>query len=364
MKVIVDYLLTGRMERARSAIAAIAAVAAVGGCGMMPSEPPKFEQVYVVEAASLDLSAYDLSPDAITLNADSSAFLFTSDSTIINRSLGQLCSTCGAANGTSVPKPAFNTTFSTTIATTANLVSASITGGTIDLRLTNNLNFDPIRPSATARGTISMTIRRGTTTIATYTAAGTAMAFAPGSVIGGPIAITPFTFDGPLTVDVNVNSPAGDAVVMDTSRSIRIKAGPMAVAVSQVTVTVTGQTFSDTSDLDLTNTEGELGDKIQGGAFRFNFTNPFAVGGNFSLTFRDASTGATLLSKSITLAQSATSSARIALTKSEIESLLGQEIEVIVSGGFNAPSGQLTLTPKQVATFTSLLEITVLPFGD
>jgi hypothetical protein len=337
-------------------------ISTLGACGMIPSEPPKFEETYVLQAASLDLSAVDLAPAEVGVNADSSAFLIVSDSILLEPTLGQLCSACVALNGTTAAKPAFTVTISGTIPVSPQLLAASIAGGTIDLALGNGLNFDPIRPSATARGSIVMTVRRGSTTIATSGIDGTTQAFGPGAVIAGQIPVSPFNLNGPLTVDLTVTSPAGDAVAINTALQLFAAFGPVRASISSVTVSVASQSFSTTSVLDLTETKLNLSDKLEGGAFRFNFTNPFGVSGNFSLQIRQGST--LLIDKSITLAQTATSSNRIGLSKSEITSLLGKSLTVTISGSFNAPSGQLTLTPKQVANFTSLLEIIVFPLGD
>ncbi len=351
------------LEPVRRAPFALLAVFALGACDMIPTEPPNFEQTYVVQAASLNLSAADLAPAEVGVNADSSAFLIVSDSTLRSASLGEICSACRPLQGTTAPKPAFTYTFSTTIPVSAQLIAASVVGGTIDLALGNGLNFDPVRPSASARGSIVMTVRRGTTTVATFTVNGTTTAFPPGTVLGGAIPITPFNFNQSLSVDVTVTSPAGDPFVVDTARRLLAAAGPLRASISEVTVSVASQSFADTTSLDFSETQVNLSDKLQGGAFRFNFTNPFAVGGSFSLRFFELGSATAVLQKSVTLAPTATSANRIGLTRAEVTSLLGKQLTVIVDGTFNAPSGQLTLTPRQVANFTSLLEIIVRPFG-
>jgi len=348
----------------RRVLLASLAVLALGACDLIPTEPPNFEETYVVQAPTLNLSAADLAPAEVGVNADSSAFLIVSDSTLLSASLGEICAACRTLHGTTVPKPAFTYTFSSTIPVSSQLIAASVAAGTIDLALANGLNFDPVRPSASARGSIVMTVRRGTTTVATFAVNGTTTAFPPGAVLGGAIPITPFNFNQSLTVDVTVTSPAGDPFVVDTARRLLAAAGPLRASISEVTVSVATQSFADTTSLDFTQTKVDPNDKLEGGAFRFNFVNPFAIGGSFSLRFFDAGSGAALFQKAVTLAPSATSSSRIALTRDEVTSLLGKQLTVIVDGTFNAPSGQLTLTPRQVLRFTSLLEIVVRPFGD
>lgn len=347
----------------RRGLLLLLAVVTLGACGLLPSEPPKFEETYVVQAASLNLSAIDLAPGEIGVNTDSSAFEIVSDSTIFVAKLGDMCTACRPINGTTAAKPAFTYTFSSTIPVSPALISASITGGAFDLYVAHTLSFDPIRPSATARGSVVMTVKRGTTTVASLTLDGNTQPLpADGLLHGASVPMTPFNLNGPLTIDVTVTSPAGNAVTIDTSDVILVFAGPVRAQVSQVTVSVASQSFADTVPLDLTQTKLNLNEKLEGGAFRFNFTNPFAVGGSFTLKVLDAG-GAILLNKNVTLAQSATSANRLALTKAEITSLLGKPLTVIISGTFSSPTGQLVLTPKQVANFTTLLEIIVRPLG-
>lgn len=336
----------------------------VGACGLLPSEPPHFEEVYVVQAATLNLSAADLAPAEVSLNTDSSAFEIVSDSAVVAATLAQMCSACHPLHGTTAAKPAFTYTFSFDIPVSTALVAASITGGVFDLFVANVLTFDPLRPSATARGSIVMTVRRGSTTVASLTLDGTTVGFPQSNVLGGTVPMSAFNLNGPLTVDVTIDSPAGDAVTIDTTGGIVVFAGPVRASISEVTVSVASQSFADTVPLDFTETKLNLSEKLEGGAFRFSFTNPFAVGGSFSLEVLDAATGSTLLDKAITLVPAATSFNRIGLSKAEITSLLGKQLRVIISGSFDAPTGQLTLSPGQVATFTTLLELTVLPLGD
>lgn len=338
------------------------AAASLGAaCIEFPSEPPKFEELFVVRAVDLYLGAADLAPAEIGITADSSAFVLVSDSTTFSASLGQMCGPCVAANGTTISKPAFNYTFSNTVPKPTNLVSATISGGTVTLKLVNNLGFDPIRPSATARGTMSVTLRRGTTAVASYVMDGNTIDFPNGINRTVNIPLSAFVYDQALTAEVNINSPAGDPVLINTSNSVTIIAGPVRANIPQVTVNVASQTFGDTNELDLSDLETDLGDKILGGGIRFQFQNPFNVGGSFSLVIIGPGVS---INRSITMTANGTSSGRVSLTAAELQSLLGKVLEVQVNGSFSAPGGQLTLTPDQVAIISTDLELAIQPIGD
>ena len=336
--------------------------AALGAaCIDFPSEPPKFEELFVVRAVDLFIGAADLVPDLIAVNGDSSAFVLVSDSTTFTANLGQMCGACVTANGTTIAKPAFNYTFSNTIPQPTDLVSAQITGGTITLKLVNNLGFDPIRPSATARGSMTVTLRRGTTAVASYVMNGNTIDFPNGIQRTVNIPLSAFVFDQALTAEVNIDSPAGDPVLINTANSVTIIAGPVRTEIGQITVNVASQSFGDTNELDLSDMDTDLGDRVQGGGIRLRFENPFNVGGDFSLVVTGPGVSIT---KSITMAANATSTNRVSLTADEIRSLLGKVVEVQVNGSFSAPGGQLTLTPAQVALISTDLELAIQPIGD
>lgn len=339
--------------------------AALGvACIDFPSEPPKFEEVFVVGGVDLFIGAADLAPDLITVNGDSSAFIIVSDSTTFSANLAQMCGACVAANGTTISKPAFNHTFNSTVPKPTDLVSAQVTGGTITLKLVNNLGFDPIRPSASptaARGTMTITLRRGTTAVATYAMDGNTIDFPHGIQRTVNIPLSAFVFDQALAAEVNINSPAGDPVLINTSNSVTIIAGPVRTTIGQMTVNVASQSFADTNELDLSDMDTELGDRILGGGVRLRFENPFNATGAFNLVITGPGVSIT---KSVSMIANATSANRVTLTADEIRSLLGKVLEVRLSGSFSAPGGQLTLTPAQVVTITTDLELAIQPFGD
>lgn len=339
--------------------------AALGAaCIDFPSEPPKFEELFVVRAVDLYIGAADLAPDLIAVNSDSSAFVLVSDSTTFSATLAQMCGACVAANGTTISKPAFNYTFNSTVPKPADLVSAQITGGSITLFLMNNLGFDPIRPSASPtaqRGTMTVTLRRGPTAVATYTMNGATIDFPHGIQRTVNVPLSAFVFDQALTAEVNINSPAGDPVLINTSNSVTIIAGPVRTNIGQITLNVASQTFGDTNELDLSDMDTDLGDRIQGGGIRLRFENPFNVTGAFNLVITGPGVSIT---RSITMTANATSANRVSLTADEIRSLLGKVLEVQVNGSFSAPGGQLTVTPAQVAIISTDLELAIQPIGD
>lgn len=349
-------MLSSRLFR----VAPAALLLGAAGCEF-PTEAPKFENVFVVRAADLALSAGDLLPDSVTVRPDSSAFDIQTDTVSFSAKLGQMCPSCGPAHGTTVPKPAFTYSFGDAIALPGDIAGVEIASGLIPVRVTNNLGFDPIRPSASARGVVTITLRNGTTVVGQHVMNGNFADLPQGIVRTINISVGAFTWDQDLSATIDVDSPAGDPVTIDTSRSLQVRAGPMQLSIASVTVNVASRSFADTSEADLTELSGEFGEKVQGGAVRLTFENPFNIGGSFSLELR---TPTTTITKSLTLSPNATSTNRLSLTAGEIQSLLGEIVTVTISGGFSAPGGTLTLTPRQVARIITEMELTLIPFGD
>jgi hypothetical protein len=68
------------------------------------------------------------------------------------------------------------------------------------------------------------------------------------------------------------------------------------------------------------------------------------------------------ITKQLTLSASATSTARVELTGSEIQSILGKNpVTVTVRGTVSSPSGTATVRPGQTVSIGTRLELTIGP---
>ena len=350
----------------------IVLLAAASACEV-PTKLPIWDQTWVIPGDSTRFSVSELLPNTgeltmSNLNGQPVFALSVAAPAPISRSLGQVCSACAAANGTTVPKPAFTISDSTPVTLPADLVAATILSGGFTYTITNNFSFDPIRPSAAGApyGYFVIRVMNGTTLVALDSVDGSSVAIGkngatlqrqlPLNVGGGSLSITS---SKPVEVYLTLNSPQGDAVTINTSQSFSVAIQPASIALSQAQVLVNNQTISaapTTVDLSSVSDQSII-NRVQSGALHLSIDSPFGVQGTLNATF--SVPGGAQIVKQIPLSAATTQSVDVPLTATELRSLLGHTASLTVSGSVNSPSGSVTLTPTQVLRVTSSFQITL-----
>jgi len=134
---------------------------ALAACDI-PTSAPQWDQTWVVPGEDMSLSVAELLPSGVAMTPDSSAFVVSIDGTSVSFTLGDFCSQCAALNGTTAPKPAFDTTLTTVEMLPADLVSATVSGGQFSVTVQHQFSFDPLRPSpsdSTNTGYLTIAVR-------------------------------------------------------------------------------------------------------------------------------------------------------------------------------------------------------------
>src|SRR5690242_11836811 len=138
----------------------------------MPTKLPSWDQTWLIPGDSTTVGVSELLPSTgevsvSTLNGQKVFALNVASPANFTRSLGQVCSACAAANGATVPKPAFTLVDSTSTTLPNNLVAATVIAGGFDYTITNGFSFDPIKPSAAGApyGYFVIRIMNGTTLV-------------------------------------------------------------------------------------------------------------------------------------------------------------------------------------------------------
>jgi hypothetical protein len=309
----------------------------------------------------MTISVASLLPGQVTETA--TEFVISVNGGAIGRTLGDICSPCAPLNGLTAPKPAFTTTLRSEVPFPVDLDSIVLTRGSIRIRVTNGLTFDPIRPSAAAgstRGQITITIRNGTTVLGVHTIAGTTTAFAPGSTLLETVTFSeiglPRTIGGTVGLEVTLTSPQGDPVLIDNSAFITIEAADAAVGASAAMVRVQNRAVSATPmTLDLGGIDSELTDRVQRGSLLLDIDNPFAIGGTLTATL--SAPGVTLV-RSLDVAPGV-SQVALAYSGAELRSLFGPApVSLAVAGPVSAtPAGLVTIRPGEQLVATGSLEL-------
>lgn len=355
-----------------SARLSIVLLAAVGACEI-PTKLPIWDQTWVIPGDSTQVSVSQLLPKTGELTVSTSGgqpvfALSVAAPAPISRSLGQVCSPCAAANGTTVPKPAFTISDSTPVTLPTDLVAATIVSGGFTYTITNNFSFDPIRPNAAGApyGYFVIKVVNGSTLVALDSVDGSTVAVGKNGatlqrqlplVVGN--ALLSITSSKPVEVYLTLNSPQGDPVTINTSQSFSVAIQPGTIALSQAQVQISNQTINAAqTTVDLSSVSDQtIVNRVQGGALKLNIDSPFGVQGTLTATF--SVPGGAQIVKSIPLTTASTQTAVVPLTAAELRSLLGHTANLTVSGSVNSPSGSVTLTPTQALRVTSTFQITL-----
>ena len=323
---------------------------------------PRWEQTWVVPGDTIALSAADLMPTSVGLNADSTAFVATTASTALVLSLAEMCESCATADGTTVPKPEFQDTVQMTVSLPGNLVSASVTGGSLNAALAHNLSFDPLRPNtdpSSPRGYLVIRVTSDGTLMAFDSISGQDEAFPAGTTLVPDLPVQPAQVAGGMTVEIVVYSPQGDPVSIDASDTVGISLPPSTLEVSEATINASSVTIQPVTaaTLDVSGVDSAMVERIRSGAFRLDVSNPLDVAGTLDMELL----GTTLtVQKSLTVTQGAYQD-RVDFTGEELRAILGGDaVDVVASGTVSAPGGTLTVTPSQRLVMDSDFELVIL----
>jgi hypothetical protein len=336
------------------------ALATLTACNI-PTDVPILDSRWVVPAEETKFGVSELLPGDVTLTPDSSAFLVNFYPVSFSATLGSLCTLCVATNGLNVPKPPFTGNIVSAIDFPPEVSAVTIIDGQVDLSIHNGLNFDPLRPSASARGSIVVTLTDDADgdTLGTLTIDGNTTAMAPGATLLRTVILNPGTINGSLAATATVDSPLGDNVTINTSLGVSVTATPANVRVASVKVDVANRSVSVGPDsLDVADVDQNLTNKLQAGAFVLDVTNPFGVGAAFQLTI--TGTGVPTLHKSANVGPQPTSTVRVDFTVSELQSFLGHGgVTLSGTGVVDPAAGPITVTPGQELVLKANFDFTI-----
>lgn len=326
----------------------------------VPTSAPIIQQRWIVPAQTSRITVASLLPSGVSILPDSSGFTLTAGSSNVTRQLSDDCTQCTVNNGLMGIKPAMTVTASTSSVLAADIASATLTGGSIALNITNNYTFDPLRPNGNAApyGTATITVSNGSTVLGSVEINGATQSLvANGGVLNVNVPLSGVVSGAtPVSVMMSVVSPEGTPVAMDASRTIAVVATPVNLKVARANVSLAGRTLSSSSTFDLGNIDDAIIKRIEGGALQLNVDNPFIL--TSALTVRLQPDGGAAITKQVTLDVGATSPS-IAFTKDELHALVGHKVTVTMSGSASSPTGTVSVQPKQAVAVVSHFDITL-----
>ena len=350
-----------RARRVGLGAAALAALAA-GACEF-PATMPKWQTKWEVPAESATVAVANFLPAGVTIGVGGQMLVSVPAPAPVTTTLGAICGApCGVA--ATVPVPAFNNNGSPiggTLTLPASVTSAALASGQVNLAVTNNFTFDPIKPAGAAGNgsiRIKLTSNAGAVTVADTTiTAGPGVTILPGVTTTFGILLKPGTVSGNFAYQVTITCPgSATPAAINPAHSFTVAPTVAApgVAISSAVVTVVGQAISDsTPAFDLSGTQLDT-TTIQNAALVLRITNPFLAGGAMTATL--SAPGVTSVTKPLTLTPAnavgtpSVTTSTINYTAAEINRFIGRAgVRVKYAGTVSAtgPSNTMTVTPTQ-----------------
>lgn len=312
-------------------------VAALAACDF-PTAAPRWQTTWQVPAETASLDVTKFLPAGVTAPAPRTAFNVTAPvPAAVGTTLGAVCGASCAAPAT-VPIPAFNNAgspISGSLTLPAATSSITILSGAIDVAVTNNFGFDPIRPAgALSNGSIRirLTSGGGASIVADTTISGATNTLAAGATTTFRVSLRPGTVaGGTFAYQATVTCP-GSATTASITPAQSFSVAPAVVGtgiqLSKATVTLINQSVSDSSPtFDLTNSKISP-TALQAVGMVLKISNPFQISSSFSVTL--SAPGVASVTKSLIITPAANdstpsvSTSTIVFTPAEFATFLGR----------------------------------------
>jgi len=346
--------------RPLSAFSAGALLLALGACDV-PTEAPILEQRWILPVENTTVPVDDFLPDDVT-EADG-AFLVEVDPFTTRLTLAEMCPVCTVADGAVVPKPPFTVQFQESQELPGDVAGLSVSSGELRLDIRNTLGFDPIRPGGDP-GSMTLSLRDGVggPTVASVTLDGAADALPDGSTTATTIDLAGVQVGGTVELVVEVTSPAGDPVRIDSDGALEVEASTGTVDASSATIEVAGQTVDiDRVELDVEDVDEAIRDRIEEGTILLDVQNPFGVAASGTLVIEYGSGD---IAKPLSIASGASTTSEIDYTGDELRTFLGRSSVALAGSATVDPgAGSIAVEPGQEMEIVGSLAVTILIGG-
>jgi hypothetical protein len=336
------------MNSPRALFATAAAILTLSACDV-PTEPPMFEPRWIVPINETSLSVSELLPVGVAVSAD--AFDVSVDPVSTIETLGNLCPDCAAVDGMTEPVPPFNGSFASTQGLPADVGSAEVSGGSIDIEILNGFSFDPLDNG----GSVTISIADDLTgqVLGELVLENPTDDLTPNVPVVRSMTIQAGFITGPIRATTTVDAPGGQEALIDVSDEIYVTATVQSLLVSSVTVDVGSRSVTlDEQEVGLQDIDQEVADRIIEGTIILDVDNPFGVGLEGTIEI-----GGT--SKALSISSASTSTVTLSYTGDELRSFIGQP-NVRFSGSGVANGDAVTIQPGQVMLLDATLDFTIL----
>jgi len=326
----------------------MAACVLLAGCEI-PTALPIAVQWWQIPLEETTLGVDGLLPDGVVVKG--SDFEVSVDPVATSKTLGDLCgNVCDVVNNQVVMIPAFGGLLASSQSLPDDVVSATISGGSIEVEIANGFTFDPLLGGGTI--TVDLTNGVGGVSLGQITLDGTTDVMAPGSTVTRTLTLVSGTLDGQLATTTTVNVVGGQEALVRVSDALSVVARANAIRVSEVVVDVPSQAITfDPVDIGVKDIDSDVTDKIGQGTITLKVNNPFAASFSGNVVIGPTS-------KPFVIAGSGPSTVELAYSSDELRLFLGQP-GITFSGSGTATGVAVTITPLQELTIEATLDVTI-----
>ncbi|UCC48222.1 MAG: hypothetical protein JSV41_12240 [Gemmatimonadota bacterium] len=255
-------------------------------------EAPEWDIGVMAPFSSDSLSIVDFLPGIIgtdTLNDPPLFFTVEREEGSRDFILGEMCPICTASTGQTIPVPGFDYTdslyvpFSDTLLVSIDGVSAQLA-----LQIANNMNFDPLRPTADPPGFVALVLRdpHSGTTIDSIFISGGSTTLPPGQAKDTTLDVANIQLTDGFRIVSHVFSPQDDqTVLIDPSLSARLTASLDQIRVAGVTVMVANDTLDErlVAEVDA-DTRQQLAERVQSVEYELKLIHNVEVDGTLEVS--------------------------------------------------------------------------------
>ncbi len=336
------------MNRFRMVSTALAGCLVIAACEV-PTDPPLLEQRWVIPIEETTMSVGELLPTGVVVSGND--FSVTIDPFSPSQSLGAACGACAAANGLTVPAPAFSDSFNASEDLPADVTAATISAASIEVSISNGFSFDPIAGGGTLM--ITLSDGQGGAELGQLTLDGASDSIPAFGTVTRTLTIGSASIATTLFASVDIVSVGGQVALINTSQQISVTMTTTSLLLSSATVNISNQSVDlETVDLDLGDIDEDLTDRIQYGNVILDVVNPFGVSVAGTLTI-----GAT--TKLYSIPSDANSTVIIDYTATELQSILGQD-DITMAASGTVSGAMITVRPDDEMLVTASIDMTLL----
>ena len=314
------------------------------GCDI-PTALLILEQRWILPLEQVTIGVEQVLPAGVTMN--DGVIKVTVDSFSTSASLGTLCTDCVELDGSTAVIPAFTSSFNSTVNLPVNISDVEISGGSVQVALTNGFSFDPLAGNGSVGVTLTNSQDDSQLSRADFKGA-----INSGGSVTQSLSVDSSRVGTTILSSVEVISRGGQVALVNTSEQLTVANTDIGLIISSGTVKLEGHNVEiDPIQLDLEHIDSEITEKIINGSLILDIVNPFGVSLEGEINIGPTSKG-------FSISESGASTTTISYTVNELRSFLGQKgVTLSLSG--TASGSSITVRPGQELTIEMKIDCVI-----